>query len=126
MEHTTCTSKKTIGSLVLQKQNYDGDASDLNQTTKDEINDTKDHIAQGDDPVAPPEVILRSNVLNDSINILQDTNNMSEVKMTFTKDVGDDFYRHMYDAQQNLPINDLDFMVEKGKDVYRLDDKYNT
>ena len=92
----------------MQKQNYDGDVSDLNQTTIDEINDSKDQIAQGDDPVAPPEVTLHSNVLNNSIKILQHTDNMGEVNMNFKKDVGDDFYQHMYDAQQSLPINGVD------------------
>ena len=32
----------------------------------------------------------------------------------------------MYDAQQSLPINDVDYMVQRGKDVYRLDGKYDT
>ena len=32
----------------------------------------------------------------------------------------------MYDAQQSVPINDVDYMVERGKDVYRLDGKYDT
>ena len=51
---------------------------------------------------------------------------MGEVKINFTKDVGDVFYQQMYDAQQSLPINDVDNMVERGKDVYRLDGQYNT
>ena len=51
------------GTFVLQKQNYDGDISDLTQTTKDEINDTKEQIAQDDDLVAQLEVKLHANVL---------------------------------------------------------------
>ena len=40
-----------------------------------------------------------------------------EVKMNFIKDVGDELYQQMYDAQQSIPINDVDYMVEVVKAV---------